>query len=70
MGFEMGKRWRDLAHEITADDTVGAVLLDAAGPAFCAGGDVIETAANEGCFAEFESFVGIDYDPPSTTTRG
>lgn len=26
------------------------------------GGDVIETAADEGCFAEFESFVGIDYE--------
>ncbi|WP_312678243.1 enoyl-CoA hydratase/isomerase family protein [Microbacterium sp.] len=46
MGFEMGKRWRDLAHEITADDTVGAVLLDAAGPAFCAGGDVVEMATS------------------------
>lgn len=46
MGFEMGQRWRDLAHEITADDTVGAVLLDAAGPAFCAGGDVIEMSTS------------------------
>lgn len=42
MGFEMGSRWRDLAHEITEDDSVGAVILDANGPAFCAGGDVIE----------------------------
>ena len=46
MGFEMGRRWRDLAHEVTADDTVGAVLLDAVGPAFCAGGDVIEMATS------------------------
>ncbi|MBN9215523.1 MAG: enoyl-CoA hydratase [Microbacterium sp. SCN 70-200] len=42
MGFEMGRRWRDLAHEVTADPSVGAVILDAAGPAFCAGGDVLE----------------------------
>lgn len=42
MGFEMGRRWRDVAHELTSDDSVGAVILDAAGPAFCAGGDVLE----------------------------
>ncbi|GAA2977471.1 2-(1,2-epoxy-1,2-dihydrophenyl)acetyl-CoA isomerase [Microbacterium terrae] len=41
MDFEMGRRWRDLAHELTADATVGAIVLDAAGPAFCAGGDVV-----------------------------
>ncbi|GAA4071710.1 enoyl-CoA hydratase-related protein [Microbacterium laevaniformans] len=46
MGFEMGTLWRDLAHEITADPTVGAIVLDAAGPAFCAGGDVVEMAAS------------------------
>jgi len=46
MGFEMGRRWRDLAHEITADPSVGAVLLDANGPAFCAGGDVVEMATS------------------------
>jgi 2-(1,2-epoxy-1,2-dihydrophenyl)acetyl-CoA isomerase len=43
---EMGTRWRDLARELTSDPTVGAVLLDAAGPAFCAGGDVLEMAAS------------------------
>lgn len=46
MGFEMGGRWRDLAHEITSDESVGAVILDAAGPAFCAGGDVVEMATS------------------------
>ena len=46
MGFEMGTRWRDLAREIAADATVGAVILDAAGPAFCAGGDVGEMATS------------------------
>src|SRR5690606_21305721 len=33
-------RWRDVAREVTERDDVQAVLLDAAGPAFCAGGDV------------------------------
>jgi 2-(1,2-epoxy-1,2-dihydrophenyl)acetyl-CoA isomerase len=46
MGFEMGGRWRELALEVTADPTVGAVVLDAAGPAFCAGGDVVEMATS------------------------
>lgn len=46
MGFEMGRRWRDVAHELTADESVGAILLDAAGPAFCAGGDVFEMATS------------------------
>lgn len=41
MDFDMGRRWRDLAHEVTEDPEVGAVILDAAGPAFCAGGDVV-----------------------------
>ena len=46
MDFEMGALWRDIAHDITSDDTVGAVILDAAGPAFCAGGDVIAMATS------------------------
>lgn len=46
MGFEMGERWRDLAHEVTADPSIGAVLIDANGPAFCAGGDVVEMATS------------------------
>ncbi|MBF0673153.1 MAG: enoyl-CoA hydratase/isomerase family protein [Salinibacterium sp.] len=33
-------RWRDVAREVTERDDVQAVLLDAAGAAFCAGGDV------------------------------
>lgn len=43
----------DLAHafagvvaDVTGRDDVGAVLLDAAGPAFCAGGDVVDMATN------------------------
>ena len=47
VGFEMGARWRELALEITADPTVGAVILDAAGPAFCAGGDMVEMSSSD-----------------------
>lgn len=46
MGFDMGRLWRDLAHEITEDAGVGAVIIDANGPAFCAGGDVVEMATS------------------------
>lgn len=34
-------RWRDIAREVTSRDDVRAVLLDAAGASFCAGGDVL-----------------------------
>ena len=44
--FEMGTLWRDLAHRVTSDPEVKAILLDAAGPAFCAGGDVIAMASS------------------------
>jgi 2-(1,2-epoxy-1,2-dihydrophenyl)acetyl-CoA isomerase len=34
-------RWQELAHEIAERDDIGAVLFDANGRAFCAGGDVV-----------------------------
>lgn len=37
---ETGGRWRDVSLEVVGRADVKAVLLDAAGPAFCAGGDV------------------------------
>lgn len=46
MDFDMGRRWRDLAHEVTEDPGVGAIIFDAAGPAFCAGGDVVAMASS------------------------
>ena len=46
MDFEMGGRWRDVAREVTSDPSVGAVILDASGPAFCAGGDVVAMATS------------------------
>lgn len=41
---EAAYRWRDLAAEIAERDDIDAVLLDASGPAFCAGGDVAAMA--------------------------
>ncbi|GAA4380239.1 enoyl-CoA hydratase/isomerase family protein [Agromyces bauzanensis] len=34
-------RWQSITHEIAERDDIGAVLFDAVGRAFCAGGDVI-----------------------------
>ena len=34
------ERWQSIAHEIAERDDIGAVLFDANGRAFCAGGDV------------------------------
>jgi len=34
------RRWQSIAHEVAERDDIGAVLFDAVGRAFCAGGDV------------------------------
>lgn len=62
MGFEMGQRWRDLAREITADPEVGAVLIDASGPAFCAGGDVIEMSTSGSAGSDVSAMAGVIHD--------
>lgn len=41
---EAAHRWREIAYEIAGRPDIEAVLLDAAGPAFCAGGDVAAMA--------------------------
>lgn len=43
--------WQSIAHEVADRDDIGAVLLEASGRAFCAGGDVVamsELAAGRG----------------------
>ena len=36
--------WQAIAHEVADRDDIGAVLFDAVGRAFCAGGDVLAMA--------------------------
>ncbi|AWB89470.1 enoyl-CoA hydratase/isomerase family protein [Salinibacterium hongtaonis] len=43
---ESAERWRDAAHEIARRDDVVAVIFDAAGSAFCAGGDIHAMSGN------------------------
>lgn len=62
MDFEMGERWRALAHELTTDDTVGAIVLRAAGPAFCAGGDVIAMASSGSDGTQITEMAGVIHE--------
>lgn len=62
MDFEMGQRWRDLARQVTTDASVGAIILDAAGPAFCAGGDVVGMATSGAGGAEITAAAGVIHD--------
>lgn len=39
---ELAGAWASVTEEVVSRDDVGAILLDAAGPSFCAGGDVME----------------------------
>lgn len=45
---DLAHAWRDATAEATSRGDVKAVLIDAAGPAFCAGGDVIDMATSMG----------------------
>ena len=45
---DLAHAWRDATAEATGRSEVKAILLDAAGPAFCAGGDVIEMSTSMG----------------------
>ena len=62
MDFEMGRRWRDVAHDLASDDSVGAVILDAAGPAFCAGGDVLAMATSNATGADVTAAAHVIHD--------
>ncbi len=62
MDFDMGRRWRDVAHEVTDDASVGAVILDAAGPAFCAGGDVFAMATSGAAGSDVTAAAHVIHD--------
>lgn len=45
---DLAHAWRDATAEATSHPDVKAILIDASGPAFCAGGDVIDMATTMG----------------------
>ncbi|UYO96391.1 enoyl-CoA hydratase/isomerase family protein [Microbacterium sp. M28] len=51
--------WRDATIEATTRDDVQAVLIDAAGPAFCAGGDVLDMATTMGSGSEITALAEV-----------
>lgn len=56
---ELAHAWRDATVEATTRDDVRAVLVDAAGPAFCAGGDVIEMATTGGSATDIAALAEV-----------
>ena len=56
---DLAHAWRDATAEAVSRTDVGAILLDAAGPAFCAGGDVIEMASSMGSGAEITALAEV-----------
>jgi 2-(1,2-epoxy-1,2-dihydrophenyl)acetyl-CoA isomerase len=45
---DLAHAWKDATAEATSRADIKAILIDAAGPAFCAGGDVIDMATTMG----------------------
>ncbi len=56
---ELAHAWADVTVEATSRDDVGAIVLDAAGPAFCAGGDVLDMAQTMGSGSQIEELAGV-----------
>ena len=56
---ELAHAWRDATAEAVARDDVRAILIDAAGPSFCAGGDVIEMATTSGAGADITALAEV-----------
>jgi 2-(1,2-epoxy-1,2-dihydrophenyl)acetyl-CoA isomerase len=56
---DLAHAWLDATAEATSRPDVKAILIDAAGPAFCAGGDVIEMATTMGSGAEITALAEV-----------
>lgn len=56
---DLAHAWRDATTEATSREDVHAIVLDAAGPAFCAGGDVVEMATKMGDGAPLTELAGV-----------
>lgn len=56
---DLAHAWRDATAEAVSRPDVKAILIDAAGPAFCAGGDVIEMASTGGSGQEITALAEV-----------
>lgn len=56
---ELAYDWRTATAEATSRDDVKAIILDAAGPSFCAGGDVVDMAGSMGSGAELTDLAAV-----------
>lgn len=56
---DMAHAWAETVLAATSREDVGAIVLDAAGPAFCAGGDVVDMAQTMGSGAEIRDLAGV-----------
>lgn len=56
---DLARAWRDVTTEATSRDDVKAILLDASGPAFCAGGDVLDMATTMGAGSDIADLAGV-----------
>lgn len=56
---DLAHAWKDATAEAVSRPDVKAILIDAAGPAFCAGGDVIEMASTGGSGREITALAEV-----------
>ncbi|WP_217182964.1 enoyl-CoA hydratase/isomerase family protein [Streptomyces sp. AC495_CC817] len=56
---DLAYAWRDVTAEAVSRPDVKAILLDAAGPAFCAGGDVIDMARTMGSGSDITALAEV-----------
>lgn len=56
---DLAHAWAKVTVEAATRDDVGAIVLDAAGRAFCAGGDVLDMAHTMGSGADIHELAGV-----------
>ena len=56
---DLAHAWRDATAAAVAQEGVGAILIDAAGPAFCAGGDVLDMSGSMAGGSDLEALAKV-----------